>query len=53
MATKEGQFIPVIGPAMVRRGVGDPPGLKARFCRAVGLEKLETHISPCGLMATP
>ena len=55
MTTKEGQFIPVSGPKMVRRGVGDPD-LKS-WCGRTGrrwmLLKLETHRSPKGSTATP
>ncbi len=45
---RDGQFIPVLGPTMVRTGVGDPdlaswPLLNST---AVGLSKLETHTSP-------
>lgn len=53
--TKEGQFITVFGPAMVRRGVGDPD-LKSWYLpnsTAVGVLKLETHTSPKGSTATP
>ena len=43
------------GPAMVRRGVGDPDleSWSLPNSTAVGLLKLATHTSPEGSMATP
>ena len=53
--TKEGQFIPVSGPTMVRRGVGEPDvkSWSRPYSTALGLLKLETHTSPKGSTATP
>ena len=53
--TKEGQFIPVFGPTMVRRGAGEPD-LKSWYLpnsTAVGVLKLETQTSPKRSTATP
>lgn len=53
--TKEGQFIPVAEPDMVRLGVGDPDW-ESWFLKnstVVGVLKLETHTSPLRSTATP
>ena len=53
--TKEGQFIAVLGPAIVRRGAGDPDAESWSLSNStvVGLLKLETQTSPLGSTATP
>ena len=55
MTTKEGQFIPVFGPTMARRGLGDPDWASWRLPNwtAVMPSKFETHTSPEWSTATP
>jgi hypothetical protein len=55
MTTKEGQFIPVLLPTMVRSEVGAPDveSWSMPNSTVVGLSKLETDTSPQGSTATP
>jgi hypothetical protein len=55
MTTKEGQFIPVLLPTIVRIGVGAPDveSWSLPNSTVVGLLKLETQTSPQWSTATP